>query len=488
MPAIERLRITIQNAYLLAVTARIADALFFYILFSKLSTEIVGFYSWVMAIAAFVGAVVDFGLAQVLVREFSQHSITLSRATHIVLRVRGAIVLAGIISWLIWSLIATPSTEELFAVALAGLLQLLIVTEVSVQAWLRANRKQTLANVLGTLDSVFRLMAIATLTAMLDKVHILQILLSIVVLHVAILSVHIFAIVPGNMRIATQTQERMEALSAKAMFLSGGAFTLITLLTVTQNRADWLLLSYYANATDIANYALANKIYELILMALGIAVLTAYPWMCANHKSPQMKVQICIIFSVVLAAGVAMSMGAALYLPDLVASLWAAKYGPAYRLIQLLLPVAALSTFIMIRYYQLIAQGQERTLLKIALISSGLQLIVNLILIPAWGCLGCVAGMAVLAFSNTAFYSALAIQQGIISTQKLSNELAFIGAMYGLTVALWATGSGMIFGVICLVGGATLGGSVFLLTARERTWLFAYLAKLATRVPLGLSA
>lgn len=465
---------TIQSAYLLNVLGRVADAVFFLILFERLSVDSVGLYSSVMAMAAFFGAVMDFGLAQVLVREFSRRTLTFREAVYVSFLIRIPLILVGLVVLIIWIWQSHPPFERYASIAIAGVIQFLLVSEGLVQAWLKANAQQTTSNKIAFLDPVGRCLAISLLVVASPHVSVTQLLSAILAVHIVIMLVHVAIAMSFPAAVDRFPSISAGTLKLSTLFLSGGAFTLISLITVMQNRADWLLLSHFAGPVDLANYALANKLYEILLVGLGVAVLTTYPWMCGQKRTRLRIMQIDIILNMVLAIGVTLSFGAALYLPTMVAKLFNEKYELAMPLIQALLPLAAISTYVLVRYYEMVSRGMERSLLKYSTYATILQFAVNWLLIPYFGAMGSVAGMATLVITTFVLYMNSCVRNEIMRVEKLRRELSYAIVMACIAFALWLFGVNIYVGLLGLGLSGAFTAIFILFTPRSKVWLICF--------------
>lgn len=468
---------TIKSAYVLNILGRVADALFFYVLFDRLSVASVGFFSTVMAMAAFIGVVIEFGLGQVLIREFSRQSLTFRQGVYISCLIRVPLILIGLIVFILWIWHIDPPFELYMAIGFAGVIQLMLVAEGLVQAWLKSNGEQNKSNTISLLDPLGRCLAIIFMIVTSDDVSVAELLLTILSTHVVILLIHL-AIAK---RFQTyRVHEPDKIINANKIFnltLSGGSFALMGLMSVIQNRADWLLLSQYAGPVQLANYALANKLYEILLMGLGIAVLTVYPWMCRQKRTPLMDLKINIILKITIAAGVTLSLGAAIYLPLIISAFFNEKYEPAKFMIQSILPLGVLSSYIMVRYYQMISKGLVRKTLKYGLISTILQLAVNWFLIPRFGAIGCVAGMGTLVFVTYLTFQYCCIKHKILSIRELIKEFAFASLMSGVALLLWLSGADIIVGLLFLVLLGVVSTLFLLLSPRSKWWILSYMQR-----------
>lgn len=474
----ESLRTTLLNAYVLTGVARACDLLFFLGLLTSFLVEEVGLYSWVAAIMAFFAILLELGLSQSLVREFSQRSFGFKSAMlpSFVIRLPILGVAAG--AYLVWGLVGGAGSRAYEAVGLAGAIQVLMLGEAYCVAWMKSRGHQSLANVLATCDPVGRLLVFTIVVHGFGLQGIVELLAGVVGFHF-FLFITIVAVAwrlvlgerlnePGDLSLLPSIQ---------VLLRSSITLGVIGLVGVVQNRLDWLIVSTYSGTAELASYSLANKAYEMLVLFMGVAMLTVYPWICRREQNVLFRMRVHVILTALLITGASLSLGSALYLHDLLSLIWGAKYAEARPLLQWLLPVAAISTPVVILYYQLVAREWEQALLIVSIVSAVLQLSINLWLIPRIGPIGAVAGMVTLALVNVACLSVLASRAGILSCGQIGRGATFLGLMFGLEFLLWQSHAPFQWGApaIALIGlGA---GCAVLFPHREQRWLKAFVMR-----------
>jgi O-antigen/teichoic acid export membrane protein len=469
------------HAYLVTCIGRAADLLFFLALFTWFSTEEVSIYSLAFAAAALFNSLLDLGLGQTLVRGFGQGTVRLPQAVRAILLPRTPVILIGVVLLISWKIWDAPPADTFWTVALAGAIQLFLVVEWFCQAWLKAHHRQPLANTFASIDSVGRLLILLVLHHVSQPLVLTQLLFSIIIMHIglALLSCGTIANLHGRTHESTQSSLSSNAVM-RQLFKSGLMFGLIGIITVVQNRVDWILVSAFSTANDVANYALANKIYELLLMGLGVTMLTLYPRLCRQWDR-RTETVVNLTVAGLFAAGVVCSLVAALYGPDVLRWLWQDKYVSATPLIRWLMPFAGLATAIMILYYQMAARGMEATMLRISLFATGIQLIVNFLAIPRFGAMGAVAGMATLVLLNVAFYVTVVNRIGLIDRALIQQMAWFILCLWGLAWSLWLIPVPVVIGIAILLGAGTFLGYGLLLTPEDRSCLQALVLSMTSR-------
>lgn len=474
----ESLRTTLVNAYVLTGVARVCDLLFFLGLLTAFLVEEVGLYSWVAAIMAFFAILLELGLSQSLVREFSQRSFGFKSALLPSFLIRLPILGIAAGAYLAWGLVGGVSSREYESVGLAGAIQVLMLGEAYCLAWMKSRAHQSLANMLATCDSVGRLLIFAILVYGFGLKGIVELLAGIFGFHLFLFTmtaVVAWRLVGGER--LDEPDDRSLLPPTYTLLRSGITLGIIGLVGVMQNRLDWLIVSMYTGTVEVASYSLANKAYEMLVLFMGVAMLTVYPWICRRDRGILFRIRVNVILMALLILGTSMSLSSALYLPDLLSLIWGEKYAGARPLLQWLLPVATISTVVVILYYQLVAREREQALLVVGFVSAVLQLSTNLWLIPRVGTIGAVAGMATLASVNVTCLSVLASRAGILNIRQIGRGAAFLGVMFGFVFLLWQSHAPIQWGVpaIVLIG---LGSGCFVLFPhREQRWLMAFVKR-----------
>jgi O-antigen/teichoic acid export membrane protein len=181
----------------------------------------------------------------------------------------------------------------------------------------------------------------------------------------------------------------------------------ISLLTVLQNRLDWLMVSMYMDNRAIATYSVVNRYFEILLFVIGIGFTTLYPWICRavamrdTREDKLLKTLRRLLFIPVPLVVVS----AAYAFPFIDSLFWHQQYQDAANANLVLLPCAGLATANMLIYYDLMAHKQERYLIFACLASTSLQALFNLFAIPSLGINGAIAGMWLMNISNLAIFS-----------------------------------------------------------------------------------
>lgn len=432
---------TVLTAYAVGITARSADIAFFVLLLSLLDVRQIGIYSFAMAFAAFAALALDCGINQALLREFSAARVHLRTALRPALIVRSATVL------LVTLAVVTADRWELFgesrpAIVWAITTQILMLPEQFCSQWLRGTGNQVKAVFLELLDPLAKILLILSISALDKTGNAVLILQAITVTHIFIAPLFCLTTYRAHrasLRLAAASPSKNDSAHEMPRYWStlmkmAGAFLGISLVTVAQNRADWLIISSMTGSTQLGLYSVANKVYEVFMMVVGIGVTITYPWKNRARNSNG-QVLVARMRKVELCLGVAAALAASVIAPLVLNAAWGGKYAAAGVLVSYLVPVAGFSIIVMLLYYDLLVANLERQLLKIAIVATLLQFAWNILYVPKWGALGAVVGMGVLACSNVVGYSIVAVGQGARDYQGIARDVGYVTTLltiYGL--------------------------------------------------------
>ncbi len=480
----------VARAFSLSLLGRVADGLFYIVLFRELMPDAVGEFSWAMAVAAFAGVALDFGLTQTLIREFARRSISIARAAVYSLVIRAPIIILGGVGWLAWNAVESPAPVTAYAVALVCVSQILLTVQAFVQAWFRANLQPTIANGLAVLDPVGRVSVIALIIAVSPNIDLIPLLWGLLGAQVGVTFIHIVYVSGRGKSMPTPSDSKgnVSNLDMRALLLAGGTFTFIALLGVVQNRLDWLLLGATSEPETLANYALANKAYEISLAILGVAVLFIYPRLCSAKRTKRDNVINLILMASTKCLGLALAFSGAFFAPVAIAIIFNGQYNASHLSVTFLLLLVAPQCLVMIRFYQLISVSSERSVLLAAIPATIAQASVNVAFIPHLGILGCLAGMSVLALINLGLYNYIAVRKSLLTTAAVLAEIYLLIGL-SVTAALLSTfGVGPLLAAVLLGILSLTGGYCMLLPRRAKKWAISYATRKVGAVARATSA
>ncbi len=421
--------------YIWGVLGRAADALFYFIVFKYAASEATGTFVWTMAIAAFFSVIMDFGLNQILGKEFGQERIGLTRAIGLTLATRLPIVLVSAISLFTWYYLWHPSTERVVAVSMALLVQSLIVFELTLQVWVKARGSFGTAGVLAILDPVARLfVALGLLVYGLPLVS-SSLFGGFIVCHAVIISIHIWTATLQN-RGSAETTKWLTFTDKKIIFAASGV-TVISGLSIMQNRADWLILDTFVGPQILALYSLSNKIYELIMTVGGLGYSALFAQLSKsigaleNQKSQVLyQLRLVKISTIILAITSFMFCAIPLSFFEQFDELMTVRLTEVFSL------MVIFSIMIAEMYYIALAAGAYRFVLITSIFTTIIQLFVNLYMIEKIGVWGAVVGMGVLAVCNVIIYLIFLKSFNVFMYRRTLIELFIVSGLVSISILI----------------------------------------------------
>jgi O-antigen/teichoic acid export membrane protein len=210
------------------------------------------------------------------------------------------------------------------------------------------------------------------------------------------------------------------------LFAAGGV-TLISGLSMLQNRADWLILDKFVGPQILAQYSLSNKIYELIMTIAGLGYAALFAQLSrsintSNFYTSQVYKQFYIVKLTTIIISILFFLFCSIPL-----SLFPNFYNETtVKITEILSLMAVFSITIAEMYYIALAAGAYRFLLITSIVTTCIQLLINIYLIEKIGVWGAVVGMGALTVSNMFIYLRfLKSFNGDLHRRTLRDLLAF---------------------------------------------------------------
>lgn len=427
----------LANAYLLNIAARAADVFWVVLLYSVLPTDEVAAFALASAVAAFFAMALDGGVNQTLLRAFSNGTLGFNAGARIALQIRATLFACVAVGGGLWFMSGRPIDEAVTTIAAACGVQVWTLIEQFCWQWMRANDQQTKANALSAVEPMLKVVVTIALTQLPGPVTALQFFVAQNIYHIVIAGLCVHACVgagSGRRGIPEPICGGLLEVLRPSLWFAG-----IGLITVAQNRLDWLLVAHFSTPESTANYSMANRAYELMLMLIGTGATTLFPILCRNRGEPEnQSPNMLMLRRLILSSGVLAGGVAAIALPDVAALLWGAKYVGAQDLFATLMPLAALATLTQLLYYDAVVARSEVKILWIAIASTIGQLLVNLVALPILGVQGAVLGMLTMIVLNNAAYLFQTIRQPIADRRGLvqMTVYAFASTVLWVLIAL----------------------------------------------------
>ncbi len=259
------------------------------------------------------------------------------------------------------------------------------------------------------------------------------------------------------------------------LFVSGLLFAGISLLTVAQNRLDWLIVSGVISTVALATYALANKLFEIFQLLIGVFLTTTYPWLCQDNTIGGLSSRLSFLFRSLIAAGTMIALLGMLVLPDFIQIVFKNKYLGIELLIRILMLSASFITASGVFYSILVSKGREKMILPITVIATGLQLGLNLFLIPRMAANGAALGMLSLAVTTLIGLTFLVLKETLIQSSTVYRIIIFLTTLPLLAFFLANLGLSIWICVPILITIGIILSWYILFEAEEKIMVYAHI-------------
>lgn len=413
----ERRTRTFAYAYLFNMLGKFTDIIYFVLLVGAMSKSQLGLVNTLLAASAFAYLFIDLGLVQASLRHYSRQ---LDAPTQLL---RAGFIYRLLI-FLVLIILSTliplrDSSSSLMLTALGY--QLASFFTAYSMSWLRGGHRQTVANLLVCSESVLRLVLLWLALRSFGDISAQALLLGLLFLKLVFMLISVVKVYRYSEDMETSASAR-----GKGVFILAGQATFfsISLITVIQNRVDWLLVSYWGGLAKTADYSVANRLYEILLFVLGIGFSTIYPWLCrlgqGSAKGIAANRGLTLAQYALLACSPIVVAVTLVIFPLINEVVWSGEYAESIALLQILMPCVVISTANILLYHQLLAANSERAIFKVSVVATILQVLVNLFLIKQMGGAGAVAGMWALNTINLALYAYLVARAGGAINTSLS--------------------------------------------------------------------
>lgn len=343
----------------------------------------VGEYSFAFAVAALLILGVEFGLRPLLTRSVarSPQLVRESALTILVAQLVLTVLLGGSL-WL-WIVIAgyPPSVDILLLLAFAGLaLRALGITLVAFLEAVEAMDKSALADVVAR--TVIAAVGLALIAGGAS-------LAAVMFAHVVGGAAYLGLTATWVVRRFGTPLPRLDPKLALGMFRSALPFVGAAALYELYARVDILMLHELVGAAETGQYAVAVRLVTAPVVLANLVGLAMYPNLSRASASAEDRRR--LFLGTLKWLGIAAMSGAVMLItvgdPVLVL-LFGGEYGRAGDLVPWL-ALVFLVQFVGVAYWRLLfAMDRETTVLWLQAISVGLNLVLNLLLIPGLGALG----------------------------------------------------------------------------------------------------
>ncbi len=386
------------------------NQVFTLLLFFLLPAAQVGLINWGTAAGALVFYIVEAGVETALVIAAKREAVSLRTMTVVVGAIRAATAVLVLGVWLAGIGLHLWHREEATVLLLVGLGFVIRSLWTPFTAALQVRDRQATAALVGVSQVMARFVALGAVL-LLGLLSVNWVLLaSLAGDVVALLALGMVAARAGG-------PAPVEGLSVReltrAIARSAPLITASQAVMQTQARVDWLLVAAFTSYTTLANYSIANKAVELLVLAGSVFGRTALPWFVEGwgNRNISKALRALAAGTIVLSLALALWGSAALRL------LFGAKYDGASPVIPILAVLGP--GLVLFQVVQFALLGRGRTLDTVIAGAAGVvaQVAVDLVAIPSLGIVG--AGLGMWAFTFVGFPTMLwmAVRLNVMPTR-----------------------------------------------------------------------
>jgi O-antigen/teichoic acid export membrane protein len=413
--------------YVASALALAGNQIFTLLLFYLLLPYQVGLINWGTATAALIFYVLEGGVETAVVIAAKQEAVSLRTMVWVI---GGFRLAAAVIAFAVWGvalILHWLHPLEASVLLLVGVGSLIRIFQTPFSAALQVRDRQATVATISMIPVGIRLGLLGLLWA-IGGLRIASVLIASLVGDVAGL-VAIFMAVRG-------ISDPAEGMSIRQLTRSvGRAAPLLTAsqaILMAQSRMDWLLVAALTSYAALANYAIANKAVELLVLAGGLFGRTALPWFVAGWEKRNLLLTVRWLIGLVTAA----SLGLALFGWPLIHLVFKEKYAGSAPIIPILAILGP--PLVLFQVVQFAALARKHTLDVVVAGGVALvaQLSVDVLTIPSLGLMGAALGMCAFAGLSFPIMLLLTWRRGTI-TSRPALEIAAGGAALPLAYLAW---------------------------------------------------
>jgi PST family polysaccharide transporter len=418
---------TLRTVYIASAAAVAGNQLFTLLLFYLLLPYQVGLINWGTATAALIFYLLEGGVETAVVIVAKQRAVSLRAMVWVV---GGFRLMAAVIALAAWTIAVAlrwiPSLEA-SALLIIGVGSVVRLFQTPFSAALQVRDRQATVAVLGLVPVAIRLSLLGTLWA-IGGLRIASVLIASLVGDVGAL----FAMF---MAVRGLEGEGFEGISLKDLTRSvARAAPLLTAsqaILIAQSRMDWVLVATFASYAALANYAIANKAVELLVLGGGLFGRTALPWFVAGWERRNLMLTVRWLIAIVTVASILLAV---LGWPA-VHLVFKDKYEGSGPIIPFLAVLGPPLVMFQVVQFSLLARKHTFDVVVAGGAAVLIQLLVDVIAIPPLGILGAALGMwafAAVSFPLVVYFA----WRRVTITSRAAAEIAIGGTLLPLAYLL----------------------------------------------------
>jgi O-antigen/teichoic acid export membrane protein len=411
---------TVRRVYVASGLALVGNQAFTLLLFIVLPVAQVGLINWGTAVCALTFYVLDAGIETAVVIAAKRQPVSLRTMVGVVSAFRGAATLIAIAAWGLGVLSGRLGQAESIVLLLVGASSMVRLFQTPFSAALQVRDRQADAAFVNVVPVAIRLLGLGAL-ALLHAVSINAILVASLIGDGAGLTIMAFVASAHDgpdLGVLTARGLARGLLGAAPMITASQA------VVIAQSRIDWLLVAALASYAALANYALANKAVELIVLAGSIFGRAALPWFVEGWASRDIGPTVRYLIAITSAGGLVLALAGWPVLHLVTGD----KYAPAAPMIPILAALGPALVLFQVVQFAVVGQGAARHVVVAGGAALFAQVATDLYAIPRWGGLGATFGMCAFALVSLPLLLTFARRSAILQARP-ALELLVGGAL-----------------------------------------------------------
>lgn len=400
---------TLRSVYIASALALAGNQMFTLLLFYLLVPYQVGLVNWGTAAAALSFYILEGGVETAVVIAAKQRAVSLRAMLWVVGGFRLAAALIAIVLWGVALLIGWLKPLEASVLLLVGIGSLVRFLQTPFSAALQVRDRQATVATVSMVPVAVRLGLLGLLWA-IGRLGITSVLVASLIGDVAglvaiVLAVRGLSDVRGG---AMSIRELTRNIARAAPLLTASQA-----IIMAQSRMDWVLVAALASYAALANYAIANKALELLVLAGGLFGRTALPWFVAGWERRNLLVTLRWLMVLATIA----SAGLALFGWPLVHLVFKEKYAGSEPIIPILAILGPPLVLFQVVEFAVLARRHTLDVVVAGGTALFAQLVVDVLTIPSLGIMGAALGMCAFAGLSFPFMLLLAWKRGTIGSR-----------------------------------------------------------------------
>jgi PST family polysaccharide transporter len=350
-----------------------------------------GLVNWGTALCALLFYVLDAGIETAVVIAAKRKAVQLRTMATVVGGFRAAAAVVALSAWAIGILAGRLGSAESVVLLLVGGSNMIRLFQTPFSAALQVRDRQAEAATINVIPAVVRVLGLSAVI-LLNIVSVPSVLLVAVagdalgLLTMAWAAYGGSRLQPDGAPMSWRLLVR-ELLGAAPMITAGQA------VIMAQSRVDWLLVAALASYAALANYALANKAIELIVLGGSIFGRAALPWFVEGWASRDIGPTVRNLIGITSAGGLLLAVAGWPFLHLVTGQ----KYAGAAPMIPVLAALGPALVLFQIVQFAAVGQGAARHVVVAGGAALIAQVGIDLFAIPRLGAIGAVYGMCAFA-------------------------------------------------------------------------------------------